>query len=334
MYKFSLILPVYNVEKFIGDCLDSLLDQDISRQEYEIICVNDGSSDQSSQEIKKYMACYSNIKLIEQENTGVCAARNRGLEHAAGEYVWFIDPDDMIVSKCLGKIYKYMKQEGADIFEFEYKICAENDRFESKSVVFEIDGFNKLDASGSGWQYVCSLAYLKQNQIIWNEKLSYGEDYLWAFQVKYRNHKSLYTNVALYVYRQRQGSAMHSVDSEKIKKHMNDMAILYTIYEEEHKRCDNENLGEGILKNIRQRQQLCAESVLYNLLKLKYDSRTLNQELRVLKKKGIYPYKYLVWNLMGKKVVNPLKFRIFTFLFPFEPYYKIVYKIYRRIGRS
>ena len=75
--KLSIILPVYNVEKFIPDCLDSLETQDLPKEEYEIICVDDGSPDNAVQVIEAYQKKYSNIRLVRQENSGVCAARNR-----------------------------------------------------------------------------------------------------------------------------------------------------------------------------------------------------------------------------------------------------------------
>ena len=331
MLKFSLILPIFNVENFIGDCLDSLLSQDISEDEYEIICVNDGSFDSSAEVVKKYMVNHSNIILLEQQNAGVCAARNRGFEVALGEYIWFIDPDDMIATNCLKRIYSHMKCTNADILEFGYETCDETTRYKDMKVDFKIDGYNKKDSSGSGCLAVCRSSYLKSNYIVWDEHLSYGEDYLWAFQIKYRKHESIFTNSALYFYRQRSGSAMHSANHQKTRKHMDDMIRLYAIYENEYKRCVNEGFAREMLLNIRKRQQLCIESALFYLMKLRYDSKQLNQELNNLKNRAIYPYKLMTWNWGGKEVVNPLKFRIFTFLFPIEPYYKLVCKAYRCI---
>lgn len=92
--EISLIIPIFNVEKFIPDCLNSLLSQDIDIKDYEIICIDDGSLDQSSQVVAKYQNQYNNIKLINIQNSGVSNARNIGLKAATGKYVWFIDPDD------------------------------------------------------------------------------------------------------------------------------------------------------------------------------------------------------------------------------------------------
>lgn len=332
MLKFSLILPIYNVEKFLPDCLDSLLCQDISESDYEIICVNDGSTDNSASVVGRYMKSHSSICLIDKENTGVSASRNVGLSEAKGEYIWFIDPDDMIAAKCLGNIYKELKKYDADIFEFQYINCDEECRFTPKSTEFHIDGYNKKGSSGSGWLSVCRASYLRNNSIKWNEKLSYGEDYLWSFQIKYRKHISIYTESALYIYRQRNSSAMHVRTKDKTEKHMNDMIYLYELYGIEFKRCQREGLDQEFMISINHRQQLCAEAAMFYLMKLKYPRKKLKKEITNLREKKLYPYKYLTWNLTGKGMSNSLKFRLFTFLFPFQPYYLFVCMLFRLCG--
>lgn len=333
MYKFSIIIPIYNVEKFLTDCLDSLLCQDISEDEYEIICVNDGSQDNSAEIVRRYMEQHINIKLIEQDNSGVCKARNKGFEVATGFYVWFVDSDDIVASNCLGKIYNEMQKSQADIFEFDYRICEENYKFKPETVHFKINGKNKPGSSGSGCMSVCRRDYLIENKIVFNPELSYGEDYLWAFQTKYRKHVSIYTNSALYIYRQHRGSAMHTVDPIKTKKHMDDMMKLFSIYETEYQRCEAEGMREKILKNIRMRQQLCAESAMLCLMKLKLPKYEFEEQLDRIQEKEIYPYRFMTWNLLGKGTVNPLKVRLFTFLFPIKVYYKLVCWVYRSITR-
>ena len=89
---------MYNTELYLEECLDSLLNQNISHDEYEIICVNDGSTDGSANILHKYFSKYHNIIVIDKENSGVSSARNVGLDIAKGKYICFFDSDDVLKS--------------------------------------------------------------------------------------------------------------------------------------------------------------------------------------------------------------------------------------------
>ena len=97
MVKLSIIIPVYNTEEYLPRCLNSCLEQDLLANEYEIIAINDGSSDNSLQILNAYALKYPNIRVINQENRGLGATRNRGLNLAIGEYIWFVDSDDWVL---------------------------------------------------------------------------------------------------------------------------------------------------------------------------------------------------------------------------------------------
>ena len=122
MIKLSFILPCYNVERYIARCLDSLLNQDLPLDEYEIICVNDCSPDHLRGVIQDYQTKYPNITLIEHEiNKTAGGARNTGLEIARGEYVWFVDPDDEIERFVLCGLYESAKVARLDTLLFGHK---------------------------------------------------------------------------------------------------------------------------------------------------------------------------------------------------------------------
>lgn len=94
----SFIVPVYNTEPYLEECLDSLLKHDISHDEYVIICVNDGFTDGSSGILHNYASKYCKLVVIDKENGGVSSARNVGIDIARGEYIWFFDSDDVLKS--------------------------------------------------------------------------------------------------------------------------------------------------------------------------------------------------------------------------------------------
>ncbi|MEG0559841.1 MAG: glycosyltransferase [Muribaculaceae bacterium] len=113
--KISLIIPVYNVEKYIEKCISSCLQQDISTDEYEIIIVDDGTPDDSMKIVRDKFNNIKNIIIVSQINQGLSEARNAGLKKARGEYIWYIDSDDWIESNCLRKITTICKSNNLDI---------------------------------------------------------------------------------------------------------------------------------------------------------------------------------------------------------------------------
>lgn len=121
----SLIIPVYNVEKYISRCLLSCVNQDISKDDYEIIIINDGSTDKSIKIIERIIYNSINISLITQVNKGLSEARNAGLELAKGDYIWFIDSDDWIKENCLSQLCQSLSN--IDILALGYIESYENE---------------------------------------------------------------------------------------------------------------------------------------------------------------------------------------------------------------
>lgn len=150
MLKFSFILPCYNVEPYIGRCLDSLLEQDLPYDEYEIICVNDCSPDNLRDVVMDYQKRYPNIRLIEHEvNKTAGGARNTGIEAARGEYLWFVDPDDGIVCNVLASLYSKTKELNTDVLLFNLDYT--NEKGESVPVS---DCYKDVEEVLTGQQYV------------------------------------------------------------------------------------------------------------------------------------------------------------------------------------
>lgn len=134
----SIIIPVYNVEKYIEKCLLSCMNQDISLNKYEIIVVNDGSLDNSRNLIQGIKDRYDNISIIDQENKGLSEARNTGFKKAKGKYVWFVDSDDWIEMNCLGRICGYLKDD-LDILQLPYRLVYENTGVTKEILVYRIE---------------------------------------------------------------------------------------------------------------------------------------------------------------------------------------------------
>lgn len=119
--KLSIIIPMYNVELYIEKCLLSCLNQDIPSDEYEIIVVNDGSPDKSLQIAERVASRAVNMRIVSQPNGGLSVARNIGLQHAKGEFVWFIDSDDWIEENCLSGIVDCLNRTQPDFLQLQFR---------------------------------------------------------------------------------------------------------------------------------------------------------------------------------------------------------------------
>lgn len=148
MAKVSVIIPVYNVEKYISRCLESLANQTL--KDIEIIIVNDGSTDNSRSIIEKYLKKHSlRIKYFEKQNGGLSSARNYGLKYATGEYIAFLDSDDYVEKDMYEDMYKIAKKDDADMVECDFLWEWENtelqwEKYKDKKCMNEIKK-NKIE---------------------------------------------------------------------------------------------------------------------------------------------------------------------------------------------
>lgn len=158
-YKLSIIIPVYNVEKFLPQCLDSVINQTL--KDIEIICVNDGSTDKSLEILTAYARNDKRIKIYNQENQGQSAARNLAISHASGEYLGFVDSDDWVDLDYFEKLYNAAKQFDADIACAGFRRCDKFKKtirksFKEVKVYTDINEKVKLDN-------------LPENNYVWNK---------------------------------------------------------------------------------------------------------------------------------------------------------------------
>lgn len=114
--ELSFIVPAYNCEKYVEDCINSLLDQDLPKSQFEVVIINDGSTDSTPSILSRLAEANDNIVLVNQENKGRHEARNLGASLAKGRYIWFIDADDKISQNCMKSITKIANEKALDVF--------------------------------------------------------------------------------------------------------------------------------------------------------------------------------------------------------------------------
>lgn len=205
--KLSIILPVYNVEEYLEECLESLVKQDYS--DFEILAVNDGSKDNSLKILKKYEKKYPKIlKVYDKENGGVSTARNYGMEKAKGKYIFFVDSDDYILPNTLKKLDKYIEEDyDLIVFPFIAGPTEENSRL---TQVFDktIEDFNKRYITGipGPINKVCKKSIYTKNKLEFPIGI-YHEDLATMPKLGLYCNKIKFVDEPLYFYRERPNSA-------------------------------------------------------------------------------------------------------------------------------
>lgn len=127
----SIIIPIYKVEKYVYRTLESIFNQKFDEQKFEVICINDGTPDNSMQIVNEYANKHTNFHIINQENQGLSCARNAGLKIAQGDYIWFVDSDDSIEKNALEEVACIIKKTDADIYGFNLTCVSETDGTET-----------------------------------------------------------------------------------------------------------------------------------------------------------------------------------------------------------
>lgn len=207
--KLSIIVPVYNVEKYIARCLHSLLNQDIPQNEYEIIVVDDGTPDDSARIAQSIADKNKNVIVVHRENGGLSAARNTGLQYVHGRYVFFVDSDDFIEPNVLSTILNSAEKRGLDILGFS--TCRRrkdnhinwvhtfNDYLDDTGI---IDGFTLLRKGfepTSVWSYLYQVEFLNYHNFRFKEGIIH-EDIEFNYRIFLKATRFGVTNLLVYNY--------------------------------------------------------------------------------------------------------------------------------------
>ena len=214
----SVIVPVYNVEKYLEECLDSIQNQTYSN--IEIILVNDGSTDNSKEICEKYCKQDSRFLLINQENQGLSAARNKGVEISTGEYIVFVDSDDIIKTNYLEKLMQYMTED-VDIVECIFtvkKMEFLDENIETTTIIFEGDSNEAVKFFPQHTLNVNAVTKLYRREIVeavpYIDGVIFEDVYCGIGMLKYIR-KIIKIDYKGYYYRQRQASIMHRTFTPK-----------------------------------------------------------------------------------------------------------------------
>lgn len=321
--KISVIIPVYNVEKWLNKCVDSILSQ--SYENFEVILVNDGSTDKSGDICDKYLKEDNRVKVFDILNSGQSVARNIGLKEAKGDYILFIDSDDYISDKAI--IEKFINILYSNNYDFIYTsycrfedgneekiteilpINLTNDEIknkEGKDIL--VDLLNKNSFHHAPYLKVCRKEFILNNKLFFREGY-YHEDAEWTFKVFYYGKKIFIYDKSWYMRRMRENSTITSRNESAICKKLCDRLI---IADDLIKFFEKENASKVIIDDLV--RMYWGDLMITRGVKEKYNikkcTKVIASTKNVLNKSSVK--KYLIGNklikyLGAKNFINLLK---------------------------
>ena len=290
MKYLSIIVPVYNVEKYLCKCIDSLLDQDLSPEEYEIILVNDGSSDRCGEICDTYATRCSHVRVIHRENGGLSAARNSGIEKAQGRYIQFVDSDDYLEPKVLKLLVNKIEHDQLDVLRFNYQnvndcyMVFEPNKVSKSFVDYRdevCDGLTFLTERLGFACYACQ--FMIRHELLDHCRFKEGiyfEDTEWTPRLLMQAERVTSTDVIVYNYLLRNGSITRSKDDAKKKKVIDHKLSLIDTLKEQMSVVKDKRWFEGMIAQT-------VLSVIADVSKYYYSDRFAF--FRVIKQKKIFP---------------------------------------------
>jgi len=310
MILLSLIVPIYNVSEYLPKCLDSLFCQGLSSEEYEIICVNDGSTDDSLDIIQKYAEDNKQMVVITQTNGGLSAARNTGIKAAKGKYILFVDSDDYLEPNQMKGLLDKMESEDLDVLRFNYQNV--NDKYEvfQPNRVYRqyvdyrdeiTDGLSfltdRLGFACYAWQFMIKASLFEDKSLLFREGI-YFEDTEWTPRMLIQAKRVTSVVTVVYNYLMRSGSITQSQISEKQRKVLDDKVKLVKSLIEQ----------KSNLRDVRWYDGMIGQTVIsiLGLLSLQFYNEKKNY-ISQLKKNGVFPvsdYHCIERNKMRVKMIN------------------------------
>lgn len=292
----SVIVPVFNAQGYIKECVDSLLRQGIPEAELQLILIDDGSTDGSGAIVDALVADHECFQVIHKPNGGVSSARNIGLDNAVGRYLAFVDVDDTVADGSFGLICSWLEETGASNARYQY--VTDIDKAQPPAS-FEL-------CSYAGSPNVCTFIFRRDlvKDVRFIEELSYGEDTCFAYEcsLHLRGSRQLVVDGSPYFYRDNPTSSMHNVDYDV---HAHDMLLIADRY----KKLIPVAVDAGVGKEAEMRISYAVSAYLFDKLRMRKSF-----ELDVLKGKGLIPC-VLPWALLSTRGANvSLKGRFANYL--------------------
>lgn len=261
--KLSIVVPVYNVSKYLIKCLDSLLSQNLPHNEYEIIVVDDGSTDDSGVLADEYASNHPElINVIHQDNRGLSGARNSGIKIAKGKYIQFVDSDDYLEPNVLKTLVEKMERDSLDILRFNYQNVNEEYEVFNPNKYYKpfvdyrdeiCDGLiflnERLGFGCYAWQFVIKSDLLRDESNLFLEGI-YFEDTQWTPRILLQSKRVTSFDLIAYNYLVRQGSITNSISDKKKRKVIEDKLLLISDLQHQMRCLSDIRWHKGLISSI------------------------------------------------------------------------------------
>ena len=242
--RLSVIVPVYNVEDYLDECLQSLADQDWHN--FEAICVNDGSTDGSRQILERWAQREPWIRLVDKPNGGLSSARNAGMRVAKGDYLCFLDSDDHLLPQACRRIVEVFDLTDSEVIVFGGKVFPPEEStpwleetLTTKAISYGGPCEELLfspDTRPFAWRTALSRAFVERDQVYFDEAVGYGEDQVFQFAAYARSQRTTVVEDCLYEYRaSRSGSLMNEYGADAREKLLEHVSIIGVVWEDYRK---------------------------------------------------------------------------------------------------
>lgn len=288
--KVSIIIPIYNVEENLSECLDSVINQTL--KDIEIICINDGSTDNSLAILNSYAQKDNRIVVINKKNEGVSKARNYGLNTAQGEYVMFLDADDYYTLDACEKAYNAVIQNNTDIGVFGFARLNNNKietSWHSKEITKICKGNYKTDLYSFQemiWHKIYRKSFLDKYNIRFLTDLKTGEDSVFAYTTFFNNASFTFIDGDFYIYRLGRNNSATVQNLDGVKTNLKSLIAISNIkhfknlpQDKQFRIINSWNLGTLNIINNKTRKQ---QKKMYNDIKHYIDFLQTNYQLKDL----------------------------------------------------